>query len=55
MENEECVKRKKMFLVSEKGNIKIISKETMNDIDLLVSIHNSLVTFIFYFSFHTIK
>lgn len=49
------MKREKVFVVGEKGNIKIISKETMDDIDLLVNIHNSLVALINYLSSLIIK
>lgn len=34
---------KKVYIVEDEENIRIISKETMNDTDLLVNIHNSLV------------
>lgn len=51
-ESEEYIERKvkKIFVAGEKEDMKFISKEAMDDIDLLVSIHNSLVIFIHNFS-----
>lgn len=45
-ESEEYIenKVKKIFVVGEEEDMKFISKELMDDIDLLVNIHNSLVT-----------
>lgn len=37
----------KLLVIQEGSKIRLISKETMDDVDILVSIHNSLVYLLF--------
>lgn len=55
IEDNEEEKTEKLFVVEEGDNLRLISKETMDDIDLIVNIYNSLVSFHHYSSLHIIR